>query len=229
MPDQLPVVAPSILAADFTRLKQQIEACREGGANWVHCDIMDGHFVPNISFGPMIVKAAAECAEDALIDVHLMIGNPGRYVDDFARAGASLISFHIEAELHTHRVIQTIRSHDLQAGIAINPSTSLATLEDVLVDVDVVLVMTVNPGFGGQKFIPSSIGKIRRLADMRDRLNTNFLIQVDGGVGIDNIGKIADAGADILVAGNSVFTASNIPERVRELTRLARMGEARLA
>lgn len=229
MPDQLPVLAPSILAADYTRLQQQIEACLEGGANWIHCDVMDGHFVPNISFGPMIVEAAAGCSGDSLIDVHLMIENPGQYIDDFARAGANLISFHIEAGIHAHRVVQKIRSLDLQAGIAINPATSLTSLEDILQDVDIVVVMSVNPGFGGQKFIPASLDRIRRLTEMRDRLNTNFLIQVDGGVGTGNIGKIADAGADILVAGHSVFSADSIPEQVKELTRLARMGEVRLA
>lgn len=227
MTEQLPVLAPSILAADYTRLQQQIEACVNGGANWLHCDVMDGHFVPNISFGPMIVEAAARCAPEALIDVHLMIENPGRYIAQFAKAGASLISFHIEAEPHAHRVIQAIRESGAQAGIAINPATSLTLLEDVLADADLVVIMSVNPGFGGQKFIEASLGKIRRLAEMRDRLDTDFLIQVDGGVGTDNIGKIADAGADILVAGSSVFSADDITGRVRELNRLAHTGELR--
>ncbi|TVQ09649.1 MAG: ribulose-phosphate 3-epimerase [Balneolaceae bacterium] len=225
MPDQLPVIAPSILAADYTRLKQQIDACTDGGASWLHCDVMDGHFVPNISFGPMIVEAAARCAPDALIDVHLMIENPGNYIEQFVRAGASLISFHIETEPHAHRVIQAIRATGIQAGIAINPATPLSLLEDVLPEVDLVVVMTVNPGFGGQKFIEPALGKIRRLAEMRDRLDTDFLIQVDGGVGPDNIGRIADAGADILVAGSSVFSAHDITDRVKELARLARTGE----
>jgi ribulose-phosphate 3-epimerase len=225
MPDQLPVIAPSILAADYTRLKQQIDACTDGGASWLHCDVMDGHFVPNISFGPMIVEAAARCAPDALIDVHLMIENPGNYIEQFVRAGASLISFHIETEPHAHRVIQTIRATGIQAGIAINPATPLSMLEDVLPEVDLVVVMSVNPGFGGQKFIEPALGKIRRLAEMRDRLDTDFLIQVDGGVGPDNIGRIADAGADILVAGSSIFSAHDITDRVKELARLARTGE----
>jgi ribulose-phosphate 3-epimerase len=225
MPDQLPVIAPSILAADYTRLQQQIDACTDGGATWLHCDIMDGHFVPNISFGPMIVQAAARCAPDALIDVHLMIENPGNYIEQFVKAGASLISFHIETEPHAHRVIQAIRASGLQAGIAINPATPLSLLEDVLPEVDLVVIMSVNPGFGGQKFIEPALGKIRRLAEMRDRLDTDFLIQVDGGVGPDNIGKIADAGADILVAGSSVFSAHDITDRVKELARLARTGE----
>jgi ribulose-phosphate 3-epimerase len=226
--DELPLLAPSILAADFTRLQEQLDASAAGGANWLHCDVMDGHFVPNISFGPMIVEAAARCAPDAFIDVHLMIERPGDYTEAFAKAGAGLISFHIEAEPHAHRVIQAIRALGVQAGIAINPATSLSLLEDVLPDVDLVVVMSVNPGFGGQKFIQSSLGKIRRLADMRDRLNTDFLIQVDGGVGSDNIGAIASSGADILVAGSSVFSASDITARVRELTKLAKAGELKI-
>lgn len=225
MPDQLPVIAPSILAADYTRLQQQIQACTDGGATWLHCDIMDGHFVPNISFGPMIVEAAARCAPDALIDVHLMIEKPGDYIEQFVAAGASLISFHIETEPHAHRVIQAIRAAGIQAGIAINPATSLTLLEDVLPEVDMVVIMSVNPGFGGQKFIDSSLEKIRRLAEIRDRMETDFLIQVDGGVGPGNIGKIAAAGADILVAGNSVFSAEDITGRVKELAKLAQTGE----
>ena len=213
----LPVLAPSILAANFSDLTTDITSAINGGANWIHCDVMDGHFVPNISFGPSIIKNVSKIAPDAFIDTHLMIENPDFYIDDFVNAGSDLISVHFEATKHLHRSIQKIKSHGIMAGVAINPATSLFNIEPILEYVDMVVVMSVNPGFGGQSFIEASYNRLQELADLRETGGHGFLIQVDGGVNLKNISKIADAGADVLVAGNSVFSAKNIPARVKEL------------
>ena len=213
----LPVLAPSILAANFSDLTTDITSAINGGANWIHCDVMDGHFVPNISFGPSIIKNVSKIAPDAFIDTHLMIENPDFYIDDFVNAGSDLISVHFEATKHLHRSIQKIKSHGIMAGVAINPATSLFNIEPILEYVDMVVVMSVNPGFGGQSFIEASYNRLQELADLRETGGHGFLIQVDGGVNLKNITKIADAGADVLVAGNSVFSAKNIPARVKEL------------
>lgn len=213
----LPIVAPSILAADFSKLESNITDTLEGGASWIHCDIMDGHFVPNISFGPGIVKHVDKIAPDAFVDVHLMIENPDNYTDAFVEAGADLISVHFETCPHLHRSIQKIKSHGIMAGVAINPATSLHVIEPILEYVDMVVIMSVNPGFGGQSFIESSYDRLQELADIRETGEYSFLIQVDGGVNLKNIQKVADSGADILVAGSSVFSAKDIPGRVQEL------------
>ncbi|MEQ9310873.1 MAG: ribulose-phosphate 3-epimerase [Balneolaceae bacterium] len=213
----LPVVAPSILAANFTKLEEDISKVIEGGANWIHCDIMDGHFVPNISFGPNIVKQVSKVAPDAFIDTHLMIENADQYIDAFVEAGSELISVHYEACTHLHRTLQKIKSHGIMAGVAVNPATSLYNIEPVLEYVDMVVIMSVNPGFGGQSFIESSYSRLQELTDLRETGEHGFLIQVDGGVNLKNIAKVATAGADVLVAGSSVFSAKDIPARVMEL------------
>lgn len=213
----IPVVAPSILAANFTNLESDINKVIEGGASWIHCDIMDGHFVPNISFGPNIVKQVSKIAPDAFIDTHLMIEYPDQYIDAFVEAGSELISVHYEACSHLHRTLQKIKSHGIMAGVAVNPATSLYNIEPVLEYVDMVVIMSVNPGFGGQSFIESSYSRLQELADLRETGEHGFLIQVDGGVNLKNITKVAEAGADVLVAGSSVFSAKDIPIRVKEL------------
>jgi len=224
----LPVLAPSILASDFTRLGDQINECLESGIHWIHCDIMDGHFVPNISFGPGIVKSVRQTAPNAFIDVHLMIEKPDLFIEDFADSGADLISVHYEACPHLHRTLQNIRLHGCMAGVVINPATPVDLLRPILPDVDLALIMTVNPGFGGQSFINSSFEKVRQLAEVRTLLGTHFLIQVDGGVGPDNIQKLVQHGTDILVAGSSVFKTDNIGKRIDELTKKARAGAGKI-
>lgn len=221
---ELPILAPSILAADYTRLGDQIKQCTDGdGARWIHCDIMDGHFVPNISFGPSIVEAAGR-STDAFLDVHLMIDHPDTYVEEFVDAGADQITVHYEASPHLHRSIENIKQYGVLAGVAVNPATSLHNIEPVLEYVDLVLVMSVNPGFGGQNFIESTYDRLKRMADVRNEGNYSYLIEVDGGVYLDNIEKIVSAGADVLVAGSSVFKAKNIPKRVEELKKRAAAG-----
>ncbi|HKK25667.1 MAG TPA: ribulose-phosphate 3-epimerase [Gracilimonas sp.] len=215
---ELPILAPSILAADFTKLGEDIRDALKGGTSWIHCDIMDGHFVPNISYGPGVVKAAKKAAPEAFMDVHLMIENPDDYVESFVEAGADLISVHYETCPHLHRSIQNIKKYGLMAGVVINPATPVSIIEPILEYVDLVLIMSVNPGFGGQSFIESSYGRLSELAALRDTKELSFLIQVDGGVNPRNISKIAQAGADVLVAGSSVFSAENITARVQELT-----------
>lgn len=214
------ILAPSILAADFTRLGDQIRQATEGGAQWIHCDIMDGHFVPNISYGAMGVDAANR-ATDHFMDVHLMVYNPDSYTESFVNAGADLLSVHVEAVAHLHRSIQHIKKFGIQAGVAINPGTSLTLVDPILPEVDLVVLMSVNPGFGGQAFIPSSLKRIEALAETRTKHGLSFKIEVDGGVTLDNIRSCVDAGADVLVAGSSVFAAADIPARVRDL--LAKM------
>ncbi len=215
---ELPILAPSILAADFTNLGEDIRDALKGGTSWIHCDIMDGHFVPNISYGPGVVKAAKKTAPEAFMDVHLMIENPDDYVENFVEAGADLISVHYETCPHLHRSIQNIKKYGLMAGVVINPATPVSIIEPILEYVDLVLIMSVNPGFGGQSFIESSYGRLSELAALRDTKELSFLIQVDGGVNPRNISKIAQAGADVLVAGSSVFSAEDITARVQELT-----------
>lgn len=225
----LPALAPSILAADYTRLGEQIDACREAGALWIHCDIMDGHFVPNISFGPDFVRAAASTSSDLFVDVHLMIESPDNYIEAFADAGADLISVHYEACPHLHRTLQNIELNGCMTGVAINPGTSADLLYPVLGQVDLIVVMSVNPGFGGQSFIESSFEKIRKLTAMRKESGTDFLIQVDGGVGMTNISRLSENGVDVLVAGSSVFRADSIQERISELRKKASEGRKSLA
>jgi ribulose-phosphate 3-epimerase len=220
----LPILAPSILAADYTQLGAQIEECNQAGIQWLHCDIMDGHFVPNISYGPKFVEAAGSCT-DAFLDVHLMIDNPDQYIETFVDTGADQITVHQEACPHLHRTIQNIHQQGVTAGVAINPGTSLQTIEPVIHDVDLVLLMSVNPGFGGQSFIENTFERLQQLHKMRDEHGAGFLIEVDGGVNIDNIEKVTRCGADVLVAGSAVFKAKNIPKRIEKLSKLAKAGK----
>lgn len=219
-----PLLAPSILAADFLRLGEDIRDAVAGGASWIHCDIMDGHFVPNISYGPDLVAAVRRAEPDAFLDVHLMIEEPDRYIETFAEAGANLISVHVEACPHLHRTLQTIRSAGCMNGVVINPATPVEMLQPIAGEIDLALLMSVNPGFGGQHFIQSTYEKVHRLRTLRQEEEAAFLIEVDGGVGPDNIRALTEAGVDVLVAGSSVFKADNIPERVEELIRLANLG-----
>ncbi len=201
-------IAPSILSADFGHLASDIEMVNDSKADWLHVDVMDGHFVPNISFGPAIVKEIKNHSKLPL-DVHLMISNPDQYVETFREAGADHLSVHVEACTHLHRTIQNIKSNGMKAGVALNPHTNVMEVEDILEDVDIVILMSVNPGFGGQKFIYRTIEKISKLRQMIDERNAKALIEIDGGVGLQNAERILQAGADVLVAGNSVFKAEN--------------------
>ena len=213
------LIAPSLLAADFTRLAEEVEMLNTAAADWLHLDVMDGHFVPNLTFGMMVVEAIGKLARKPL-DVHLMIENPERYIEGFRKAGADIISVHYEACPHLHRVIQQIKETGARAGVAINPHTPVHCLEDIIEDLDLVVVMSVNPGFGGQKFIYQSIPRIRKLRELIDVNNSPALIEVDGGVGLQNAQEILKAGADVLVAGNSVFAAADPVEAIRRLKTL---------
>lgn len=207
-------LAPSILSADFTVLGDQVRQAVTAGAEYIHVDVMDGHFVPNITIGPMIVEALRPLATElgAVLDVHLMIENPDRYVGDFAKAGADIITVHVEAAPHLHRVVQMIREHGAKPGVTLNPATPLVSLEEILPDVDLVLLMSVNPGFGGQSYIPSSTAKIRRLRQMLDAIGSQAELEVDGGIKAHNAAEIAAAGATVLVAGSAVFNQTNTIE-----------------
>jgi ribulose-phosphate 3-epimerase len=197
-------LAPSILSADFARLGEQVRSAVEGGGSVIHFDVMDGHFVPNITIGPPVLKWLRK-ATDVPIDCHLMIENPDQYIADFAAAGADWISVHQEVCRHLNRTLNLIRTHDMSAGVVINPATPVETLIEVLDLVDYVLVMSVNPGFGGQKFIPAALHKIRRLAEFRMARGLNYRIEVDGGIDLSTVADVVRAGAEILVAGNAVF------------------------
>jgi ribulose-phosphate 3-epimerase len=197
-------IAPSILSADFARLADQVEALREAGARMIHVDVMDGHFVPNITLGPPVVQSLRK-ATNLLLDCHLMIEEPDRYAPDFIAAGAQMVSVHQEASRHLHRSVALIREHGASPGVVINPATPVSTLDEILEFVDFILVMSVNPGFGGQKFIPSAVGKIRRLDQARRDRRLNFRIEIDGGISESNVGEVVAAGCDIVVAGSSVF------------------------
>ena len=198
------LIAPSILSADFGRLGEEIKAVETAGADWIHVDVMDGHFVPNITIGPLVVKAARQSTSLPL-DVHLMIENPDRYIPDFISAGADLLAVQVEACTHLHRTIQMIREGGVRPGVVLNPATPLSAVEWILEDVDVVMIMSVNPGFGGQKFIPSSLEKIRQLRTIIDDRGLSTLIEVDGGVNATTIGDVAAAGADAFVAGSAIY------------------------
>jgi ribulose-phosphate 3-epimerase len=213
-------IAPSILAANFARLGEEIRAVEEGGAKILHVDVMDGHFVPNISVGVPVV-ASLRKATKLTLDVHLMIERPEQYVGAFADAGADMISVHQEATPHLDRVLEAIRERGRAAGAVLNPATPVSTLREVLEKVDFVLVMSVNPGFGGQKFIPAALDKIGELKELRARYNYAYRIEVDGGVGPENVAALARAGADILIAGTSVFRTPDAGEAVRRLQRVA--------
>jgi ribulose-phosphate 3-epimerase len=213
-------IAPSILSADFARLGEEVRAIESGGADYVHVDVMDGHFVPNITIGPPVVAALRKVTTLPL-DVHLMIEDPDRYIPDFAGAGADIITVHAEASIHLHRTVQLIRSLGKKAGVSLNPATPVSALDVILDDLDLVLVMTVNPGFGGQGFISSCLPKIEALRREIDRRRLSVELQVDGGVKTDNIARIAAAGADVFVAGSAVFATADYGDTIAALKRNA--------
>ncbi|UCD31745.1 MAG: ribulose-phosphate 3-epimerase [Desulfobacterales bacterium] len=213
------LIAPSILSADFSKLGEEIKTVENAGADWIHVDVMDGHFVPNITIGPLVVEAA-KTATSLPLDVHLMIENPERYIPDFVKAGASMISVQVETCVHLNRTIQIIKEYGIPAGLVLNPSTPLTAIEWTLADVDFVMIMSVNPGFGGQKFIPSSLDKVLELRKMIDERGRNILIEIDGGVNEKNIKSISDAGVDVFVAGSAIFNSPDYKktiDRFREL------------
>ena len=214
------LIAPSLLAADFSNLARDIAAAERGGADLLHLDVMDGHFVPNLSLGPTVVKAVRRVATVPL-DVHLMIEQPDRYIESFVEAGASMISVHVEASRHLHRTIAFIKGLGIRAGVAINPATPVSALEEIAPDVDHVLVMSVNPGFGGQTFIPRSESKIRAVRHLLDRAGSRVPIEVDGGVDTSNAARLVAAGVNILVAGTTIFRAPDPERAVRELREAA--------
>ncbi|MCD6527829.1 MAG: ribulose-phosphate 3-epimerase [Desulfuromonas sp.] len=209
-------ISPSILSADFARLGADIRTVEQAGADYIHVDVMDGHFVPNITIGAPVVKALRSVT-DLPLDVHLMIENPDLYIPDFAAAGSDIITVHQEAVPHMHRTVQLIHSLGKKAGVSINPATPVSTLEVILEEVDLVLVMTVNPGFGGQSFIPATLNKIKQLRKMIDRSGRAIELEVDGGVKADNIAEIAAAGADVFVAGSAVFNAPDYTAAIAAL------------
>ena len=209
-------IAPSILSADFSRLAEEIRAIEEGGATVLHVDVMDGHFVPNITIGLPVVKSLRKATE-MTIDTHLMITDPGRYAVEFVKAGADMVSVHVEADVHLNRTLVAVREAGGKAGIAINPATPLVALEEALPYADFVLLMSVNPGFGGQKFVPTSMDKLRRLRRMINERGLQVRIEIDGGIDADNISDIVEAGAEIIVAGSAVFGGGKPTEAVKTL------------
>jgi ribulose-phosphate 3-epimerase len=214
------LIAPSVLSADFANLQRDVEMINSSEADWFHVDIMDGVFVPNISFGFPVMEAIKRHAKKPL-DVHLMIVNPDQYIERFAKAGASMITVHYEACPHLHKTIQAIHEAGAKACVALNPHTPVEFLSDILADLDMVLVMSVNPGFGGQKFIPNTLDKIRRLRSMANVINPDLLIEVDGGVALQNTLALLHAGADVLVAGNAIFAAESPAEMISAMKQLS--------
>lgn len=211
-------IAPSLLAADFANLERDIKMVEIGGADILHLDIMDGHFVPNISYGMPVIKAIKRVSS-LPCDVHLMISRPDLYVDDFVKAGADYLTVHVEAATHLHRLIQQIKGHGIKAGVALNPHTPLSSIEEVIDDLDLILLMSVNPGFGGQSFIENTLSRLHRLSDILIQKNLEHIeIEVDGGIKFENIKQIADAGADILVSGSGIFQADDPIEMIHQMT-----------
>jgi ribulose-phosphate 3-epimerase len=215
-------LAPSILSANFSRLAADAKAALDGGGTLLHVDVMDGHFVPNITIGPPVVASLRKALPEVILDCHLMIENPDNFIPAFAEAGASWISVHQEACVHLHRTLQLIESHGCKPGVVINPATPVHMLDEVLDIVHHVLVMSVNPGFGGQKFIPAALQKIKTLVEVRESLGQSFRIEVDGGVALDTVGDVVRAGAELLVAGNAIFGKGDISENTRKLLQAAR-------
>ena len=216
------ILSASILSADFGKLADEVKSVERAGTDWVHLDVMDGHFVPNITVGPRVIEAVRRVTRLPL-DVHLMIEQPEKYVEAFVKAGADWVGVQVEAATHLHRLIQNIKELGARATVVLNPATSLTTIENVLVDVDMVLIMTVNPGFGGQEFIHTMLPKVRRCREMIDDLNPSVLLEVDGGVHEDTIDGLVEAGADVFVAGSAVFEKGDYGENVRRLK--AHMGK----
>ncbi|WP_432400685.1 ribulose-phosphate 3-epimerase [Wukongibacter sp. M2B1] len=206
-------LSPSILSADFSNLISDIKAAEEAGVELLHIDVMDGHFVPNISLGPVVLNSI-KGKTSIPFDVHLMIENPDNYIPEFAKAGADILTVHVEACPHLHRTIQSIKSFGIKAGVSLNPATPLSLIEDILEDLDMVLIMSVNPGFGGQKFIDSSLKKIERLRKMIEERGLDIDIEVDGGIKIDNVSRVVKAGANVIVAGSAIFGGGSIAENV---------------
>ncbi len=209
-------IAPSVLSADLTNIKQQIETVEKNGADFIHVDVMDGHFVPNLTFGTIMVSALKRITKLPL-DVHLMITNADQYIETYAEAGADILTVHQEACTHLHRTIQKIHNAGIKAGVSLNPATPLVTLENIISDMDLILIMSVNPGFGGQKFIPQSLKKIETARKMIEQTGKDIFLEVDGGVNKTNISQIVKSGADVIVAGNSIFGAADIAVAIKEL------------
>ena len=209
-------IAPSILAADFSKLGDEIKAVEQAGADWIHVDVMDGHFVPNITIGPLVVEAVRKVTELPL-DVHLMVEDADKYIKDFASAGADILTVHVEACPHLNRTIHHIKEQDVRAGVVLNPSTPLSSLEEILHEIDMVLLMSVNPGFGGQKFITSLLDKTLNLRQIMDQYEQEFDLQVDGGVKAENAGELKEAGANVLVAGSAIFNSADYKKAIQQL------------
>lgn len=220
-------IAPSILSADFARLEEEIRKVEAGGADMIHVDVMDGHFVPNLTIGPVVVQAIRPVTKLPL-DVHLMIEKPERYIDAFADAGADYLTVQAEATVHLHRTLQAIRARGIKPGVALNPHTPLSAVENVLAEMDLILIMSVNPGFGGQTFIPHTIDKLRRTQKLLQKSNmTHIEVEVDGGVKLDNIREIADAGAEVFVSGSGIFKTANPYETVRQMKKRLNIADSR--
>jgi len=213
-------IAPSILSADFKNLEQQVRLAERGGADWLHLDIMDGHFVPNLTFGPLVVEAIRSITRLPL-DTHLMIEDPSRFIDDFKAAGSTRLTVHVEAAVHLHRVVEQIREKGMKAGVALNPSTPASAIKQMIPFIDLVNVMTVNPGFGGQEFIRPMLKKVREVADMIAENRSKAYLEVDGGIGGHNAAELVRAGATVLVAGHSVFDKRNVSAAIRKLRKAA--------